>query len=131
MQRSCLEAAKHCLATAEQDYAVALRLADDMPNVASFHAQQAAEKAMRAALVARCGYSARDYSIVALLTECTISGLSTSEDLIDDAGRLPSLAPEQDMYPPLPRSNAYCSELFDTSSQRNINVRISFTEGEA
>ena len=88
MQRSRLETAKQWLATAEQDYAVALRLADDMPNVACFHAQQAAEKAVKAALVARCGDSARDHSIVALLAECTISGLSISENLIDDARRL-------------------------------------------
>ena len=62
MQRSRLETAKHCLATAEQDDAAALRSADDMPNVACFHAQQAAEKAVQAALVARCGDSARDRS---------------------------------------------------------------------
>jgi HEPN domain-containing protein len=88
MQPDRFATAQHWLATAEQDYAVALRLADEMPNVACFHAQQAAEKALKAALVARCGDSARDHSIVALLSECESSGIATPEGIIDDARRL-------------------------------------------
>ncbi len=88
MQRDRFESAKYWLATAEQDHQVALRLSEDMPNVACFHAQQAAEKAVKAALVARCGDSARDHSIVVLLSECMNSGLDVHPALLDDARRL-------------------------------------------
>lgn len=88
MQPDRFETASFWLATAEQDHAVALRLADDMLNVACFHAQQAAEKALKAALVARCGDAARDHSIVALLAEAAAAGIALPGDLLDDARRL-------------------------------------------
>lgn len=59
-----------------------------MPNVACFHAQQAAEKAIKAVLVARCGDAARDHSIVTLLTECQSAGMRIDPALVDDARRL-------------------------------------------
>lgn len=71
-----------------QDHAVALRLADEMPNVACFHAQQSAEKSVKAILVARCGDAARDHSIVALLRESEAAGLDVDAGLVDDARRL-------------------------------------------
>lgn len=71
-----------------QDHAVSKRLTDDMPNVACFHAQQAAEKAIKAVLVAYCGDAARDHSIVTLLTECESAGILIEPSLVDDARRL-------------------------------------------
>lgn len=58
-----------------------------MPNVACFHARQAAEKALKAALVARDGDSAREHSPVALLREC-VKDAAHVETLLDNARRL-------------------------------------------
>jgi len=80
--------ASHWLTTSIQDLAVSKRLTDEMPNVACFHAQQAAEKAIKAVLVARCGDAARDHSIVTLLTECQSAGMRIDPALVDDARRL-------------------------------------------
>ena len=57
-----------------------------MPNVACFHAQQAAGKALKAALVARDGDAAREHSVVRLLLEW--SNEEPDEALLDNARRL-------------------------------------------
>jgi HEPN domain-containing protein len=87
MQRDRFEVADGWLATARQDLRLARQLTAEMPNVACFHAQQAAEKAVKAGLVAHAGDAARDHAIVALLAEAeTFAAVAPA--LLDRARRL-------------------------------------------
>jgi HEPN domain-containing protein len=70
MQHDRAVVASYWLATATQDHAVAIRLSDEMPNVARFQD------------------AARDHSIVALLAECTTAGIAYGASLLDDTRRL-------------------------------------------
>jgi HEPN domain-containing protein len=67
MQESSLHVARHWLNAARVDRDVAREIADRFPQVATFHAQQAAEKALKAVLVLRAGDAPRSHLIDSLL----------------------------------------------------------------
>jgi HEPN domain-containing protein len=67
MQESSLRVARHWLNAALVDREVAREIAERFPQVATFHAQQAAEKALKAVLVLRAGDAPRSHLIDSLL----------------------------------------------------------------
>jgi HEPN domain-containing protein len=67
------------------DVTVADELTARMPNVACFHAQQAAEKALKAWLVALSGDVAREHMMQNLLAELNALGVPVTNELSEDA----------------------------------------------
>lgn len=88
MQPDRFELARYWLAAAEQDHQAARELAERMPNVACFHAQQASEKALKSVLAAVAGDIARSHLSDRLLGELHDLGVSIAGEIIDDAQAL-------------------------------------------
>ncbi|MDQ2679447.1 MAG: HEPN domain-containing protein [Candidatus Eremiobacteraeota bacterium] len=74
-------------ATAAEDLRVAGLLATESPSAAAFHAQQAAEKALKAACVIAVDDSPRTHVITHLLDELSKNGRNIPDD-VRDAGRV-------------------------------------------
>jgi len=72
-------------ATAEEDLRVATLLADESPSTAAFHAQQAAEKAVKAACVMLVDDAPRTHVINFLLDELAENGTVIDDDVRDAA----------------------------------------------
>ena len=85
MQPDRFVTAQRWLAGAMDDVTVADELAARMPNVACFHAQQAAEKSLKAWLVALSGDVAREHMMQNLLTELDGLGVPIPIELTEDA----------------------------------------------
>ena len=85
MQPDRFVTAQRWLAGAGDDLTVAHELTARMPNVACFHAQQAAEKALEAWLVALSGDIAREQLMQNLLAELVALGVAISKELNQDA----------------------------------------------
>ncbi len=76
------------MAASDQDLQGARRLLEaDLWNLASFHAQQAAEKALKAALLAR-GHFERGHASIGLLEELAKRGVPVPEELKTVARKL-------------------------------------------
>jgi len=71
--------------SANQDLRIAKMLTQNEPNVACFHAQQAGEKALKAALVAMIDDIARTHVLTLLLDELRAAGHSATEDILSAA----------------------------------------------
>ncbi len=74
------------LATAREDLRVATLLMDESPSSAAFHAQQAAEKAVKAACVAAIDDAQRTHVINFLLDELAANGTAI-DGAVRDAAR--------------------------------------------
>ncbi len=85
MQPDRFVTAQRWLAGARDDVTVADELSGRMPNVACFHAQQAAEKALKAWLVALSGDVAREHLMQNLLAELAALGVAVPLELNGDA----------------------------------------------
>ncbi len=85
MQPNRFVTAQRWLAGAMDDVTVADELTARMPNVACFHAQQAAEKALKAWLVALSGDVAREHMMQNLLAELNALGVPVTNELSEDA----------------------------------------------
>ena len=72
-------------AAAAEDARVAELLAEESPSAAAFHAQQAAEKALKAACVALGDDAPRTHVINHLLDELTVNGAVIADDVRDAA----------------------------------------------
>ncbi|MDQ2857994.1 MAG: HEPN domain-containing protein [Candidatus Eremiobacteraeota bacterium] len=72
-------------ATAEEDLRVAMLLADESPSIAAFHAQQAAEKAVKAACVMLVDDAPRTHVVNFLLDELAENGVTVDDDVRDAA----------------------------------------------
>ncbi len=84
MQPDRFTTARNWLAAAGDDYTVATLALLQVPSLACFHAQQCAEKALKAILVAVAGDVAREHLMTRLLEELDGLGIET-EDLRADA----------------------------------------------
>ena len=69
MQRDRFAVARTWLQSAERDFVVARLVLEAEPSLAAFHAQQAAEKSLKAAVIAVTGDHARTHSAGAIVTE--------------------------------------------------------------
>ena len=70
------------LTAAARDQRAAERLRDLEPSLACFHAQQSAEKALKAATVVASGDVQRSHSLVRALGELTAAGTSIPEAIL-------------------------------------------------
>ena len=75
-------------ALAEQDRRVAEMLAADEPNASCFHAQQAGEKAVKAALVAAADDVPRVHAVTVLLDELAMCGVAVDAGVREPASVL-------------------------------------------
>lgn len=87
MQSDNAKLAREWRATAREDLRVAQLLAEESPSIAAFHAQQAAEKALRAACIAFIDDAPRTHVVNHLLDELVENGILVEDD-VRDAGRL-------------------------------------------
>ncbi len=85
MQPDRFATARNWLGGARDDVTLALELSGRMPNVACFHAQQAAEKALKAWLVALSGDVAREHLMQNLLSELSGLGVDVNSAFREDA----------------------------------------------
>ena len=68
--------ARAWLATALRDLRVADRIRDEEPSLACFHAQQAAEKALKSVAVLAIGDIARSHALLHIVAELTAAGVT-------------------------------------------------------
>lgn len=73
--------------TATEDQRIATLLVDESPSIAAFHAQQAAEKALKAACVFLIEDAPRTHVVNDLLDELVANGIDVDET-VRDAARL-------------------------------------------
>lgn len=85
MQQNRAALAAAWRATAEEDLRVATLLANESPSTAAFHAQQAAEKAVKAACVMLIDDTPRTHVINFLLDELAENGRPIDDDVRDAA----------------------------------------------
>lgn len=83
MQADRRELARSWLNGALQDLAIATDGAKRWPNAACFHAQQSAEKALKAMLVALAGDVARTHALTALAAELSEAGSALDAGTLD------------------------------------------------
>lgn len=88
MQPDRFRVATYWLRAAEQDAQAAMDLAERMPNIACFHAQQAAEKALKAALTAVAGDTARSHLSDTLIGELRDLEIEIPGEVLEDAQAL-------------------------------------------
>ena len=88
MQRDRFAVARTWLRSAERDVAVALLVCDAQPALAAFHAQQAAEKALKAVVIALTDDHARTHSAGALVGELRLLGIAFEAGVEADARAL-------------------------------------------
>ena len=82
MQPDRSAAAGAWLAASARDLRAAERLRDDEPALACFHAQQSAEKALKAAAVVVSGEMQRSHSLIRGLHELTAAGTVIPETIV-------------------------------------------------
>ncbi len=85
MQPDRAQSARWWLNGAEQDLAIARDGVGRWSNAACFHAQQAAEKALKAVLVIACGDIVRTHALGALLEELAEAGVRPDNAVVDAA----------------------------------------------
>lgn len=88
MQRDRHAVARLWLANAERDLRVARVIVRDEPAIAAFHAQQAAEKALKAAAIAASDDHARTHAIGVLLAELRDLDVTVPLEIADGARAL-------------------------------------------
>lgn len=88
MQRDRFAVARTWLRSAERDVAVARLARDVQPALAAFHAQQAAEKALKAAVIALTDDHARTQSAGAIISELRRLGVVVEASVEADARAL-------------------------------------------
>ncbi len=88
MQRDRFESARTWLETARRDLRVARTVLDVEPSLAAFHAQQGAEKALKATLVALADDHPRTHTATRLVRELRSIDPTVDESLEADASSL-------------------------------------------
>lgn len=88
MQPDRFALARYWLASADNDFVVAREYVKRIPTVACFHAQQGAEKALKALLVATCGDAPRTHVASELVAELDAADQAPPADVGADARSL-------------------------------------------